>query len=628
MSDFVKPRQSLLLWGLWFSLGNAILFWLIGLHYFPIFSQNLAILSEHNKVIATGFTVVAYLSQLALLAFIPSLITLPLIIFFPVKKLVFSFSIVIASTAALLLILDTITYSLYRFHLNGIMSEVILGGLLEKNFSFSLTEYIYFFALTAGLVIIEYWYATKLCQIVTARPKWLSWGKWAVFSLTFCAYLAYSIMIFSLDNKFINKILMDATRFLPLYHTLLGKLGFSNTGIILLKNKGQSYVVPLPQPNSPLHYPLHASATLTKNPMNIVIIVIDAWRFDMLNAEVTPHLFNFANKAWTFKQHFSGGNATAPGIFSIFYSMPSTYWAAMEAQHRGPVLIDELLKYQYQMGIFSSASLKLPDFSQTVFRAIRPLQLHTPGKTAYERDTAITQQFLHFLFYAHQQKKPFFSFVFYDAAHAYCDFDQNIKPFQPAIKHCERFLLTNSSDPKPYLNRYKNALRLVDEQIQQIIGALESKHLLSNTIVIITGDHGEEFNDNHLGYWGHASNFTHYQVQTPLIIHWPNSNAQTFTHRTSHFDIVPTLMKQLFTYPYATTDYSMGIHLLDKRLRPYLIVGSYTDFSILEFDQITTITPDGQFKVELINGRSDLYAKLDNQNLQNVFKDLSRFYEN
>ena len=39
--------------------------------------------------------------------------------------------------------------------------------------------------------------------------------------------------------------------------------------------------------------------------------------------------------------------------------------------------------------------------------------------------------------------------------------------------------------------------------------------------------------------------FTPAETHVPLIIHWPGKAAHTYTHYTSHFDIVPTIMSQL-----------------------------------------------------------------------------------
>ena len=45
--------------------------------------------------------------------------------------------------------------------------------------------------------------------------------------------------------------------------------------------------------------------------------------------------------------------------------------------------------------------------------------------------------------------------------------------------------LNNSFDPAPYLARYKNAVRYTDDLIQEVLGYLNSKNLLDNTIVVI-----------------------------------------------------------------------------------------------------------------------------------------------
>ncbi|WP_306686870.1 sulfatase-like hydrolase/transferase [Candidatus Coxiella mudrowiae] len=54
----------------------------------------------------------------------------------------------------------------------------------------------------------------------------------------------------------------------------------------------------------------------------------------------------------------------------------------------------------------------------------------------------------------------------------------------------------------PYLNRYRNAAHFDDALVGQVLQALKGHQLLKNTIVIITADHGEEFNENHQNYWG------------------------------------------------------------------------------------------------------------------------------
>jgi len=47
--------------------------------------------------------------------------------------------------------------------------------------------------------------------------------------------------------------------------------------------------------------------------------------------------------------------------------------------------------------ILGSATLNSPPLGRTIFKEVKQLRLHTPGKNAVERDAQITQDFLTFL---------------------------------------------------------------------------------------------------------------------------------------------------------------------------------------------------------------------------------------
>ncbi len=624
-------RAQLIRWSFWFFLSNALLFWMIGLKYLPsVASMPLEFFRIKGKVVLFSFLMFSYFGQLALLAFIPCIAIGCLIFIFPKRQIIFVISVLVAAVIAMLLVVDVVAYGLYRFHLNGVALELIIKGLHEEMFSLSWAEELSGFIIAFGILIIESFLAFGLWCYIVKKNILLGCGKWIVIFLSCCIYISYSMIFFSANYEIMNRQLLDVARILPLYQNFIAALLPAKHSLIGIERIGESYFVQPKQEYVPLNYPkkILQFDSESPQPLNVVIIAIDTWRFDMLNANVTPNLFQFAKESWFFSQHFSGGNATGPGIFTLFYGIPAAYWTAMETERRRPVLLEEFQKRNFAMGIFSSASLRMPAFQHTVFHGINNLQLETPGKTPYAKDLAITQQFEKFIEIVTQQKKPFFSFLFYDAAHSYCSSDEDLKPFQPTVKFCARFALTSGEDPEPYLNRYKNALLLVDQQIKRVLTILESRHLLDKTLVIITGDHGEEFDDNHLNYWGHAGNFTHYQVQTPLIIHWPGKSPEVFAHQTSHFDLAPTLMKELLGCSSSPEEYSIGTYLLDKRPRPYLIVGSYIDFGVIQQDRITTVFPMGNFSIDQLNGRPMPQAKLDVAVMQKVFRDLRRFYRN
>jgi membrane-anchored protein YejM (alkaline phosphatase superfamily) len=119
-----------------------------------------------------------------------------------------------------------------------------------------------------------------------------------------------------------------------------------------------------------------------------------------------------------------------------------------------------------------------------------------------------------------------------------------------------------------------------------VIDALRARGLWDRTVVIVTSDHGYEFDDSHLGYVGHATAFTPHQLRVPLIVHWPGNSPRDFTHRTSHYDLAPTLLGGVLGCTTDPADYSVGRSLFAGENWPWLIAGSYNSYAIVEPDTI------------------------------------------
>lgn len=619
-------QNPLFHWSIGFLIGNIFLCWIAGINYL----RSVSWLESHAlllkiKIFTAFFAIFSYLSQLTLLVCVPGIFILLLARFTPWRSVVFVSSILLGALTVNFVTIDAFVYRMYHFHINGVVLDFILHAFGQSLFDLSRYEIGRLIFLFCSIFLIEIIYAYGLWQYI--QKKSLPWQKikWFALSLTLCVYISYSMIFLSLQVA-LGRVLIDTSRVFPFYTQMLN--------LMLLTKKSSQYgierfsetaLIQAPQAYAPLQYPLHPlQCKEAARPKNLLIIGIDTWRFDVLNQATMPAVTEFAKKSWQFTHHFSGGNSTGPGIFSLFYGLPSTYWTSMERQHQGPLLIDELIHQHYTVTSISSATMLSPPFQRTVFRSIPNLfSLQQPGETPYERDQSVTQKFTQFVQQVHQ---PFFAFLFYDSAHGYCSLHNVSKPFQPAVEQCVRSDLMGNPDPLPYFNRYKNAVYLLDHEIKKVLDMLKKQHLLDNTIVIITGDHGEEFNDNHMGYWHHAGNFTQYQVQTPLIVYWPGEKPRIFSHQTDHFDIAPTLMKSVLGCRNEAADYSLGMDLLDKNSRPYRIVGSYIDFGVVEKNRITTIYPQGEVEIDDLHAKPMRDASLNLAVMSHVFRDLRRFY--
>ena len=288
-----------------------------------------------------------------------------------------------------------------------------------------------------------------------------------------------------------------------------------------------------------------------------------------MNNNITPNINKFAETNIIFKNHNSNSNQTRHGLFSLFYGLPGSYWDAALFSGTTPVLMDIFQKESYQLGIFASSALTSPEFNRTIFAKIPNLRLKTNASTSNLRDEKITEEFNAFLDNT-SNDRPFFGFLFYDSPHSY-SFNEEIYPakFKPYSKN-KNYI--NIDDKEMLFNLYKNTLGYTDMLIGKVLDNLKRKNLLENTVIIITVDHAEEFDDLNKNYYGHLGNYSKYQTQVPFIIHIPNKEHKVYEYETSHVDIAPTIIKNVFNSNTDINEYSTGYDLFDNTSRPFIFI--------------------------------------------------------
>jgi membrane-anchored protein YejM (alkaline phosphatase superfamily) len=170
-------------------------------------------------------------------------------------------------------------------------------------------------------------------------------------------------------------------------------------------------------------------------------------------------------------------------------------------------------------------------------------------------------------------------------------------------------------------------VHFVDDQVQQVLDALQQKGLLKNTIVILTADHGEEINDNHSGYWEHASAYDAYQLHVPMLVYWPGKQPKVYNYFTSHYDLAPTLMSQVLGCQNPAADYSIGNSLFNSGNRSVLVAGSYADYAIVTHDRATRVYPGGDYVIDDPRGRHLDQATLKKTPLEQAFELLNKYFK-
>jgi uncharacterized protein len=136
----------------------------------------------------------------------------------------------------------------------------------------------------------------------------------------------------------------------------------------------------------------------------------------------------------------------------------------------------------------------------------------------------------------------------------------------------------------------------------RIFDYLKQHQLLDNTIVVLLGDHGEEFMEH--GFWGHNSTFVDQQVRTPMVIYKPGMQPLVSNQLTSHMDVVPTLMP-LLGVSNPSSDYATGYNLLagEKRNHTY----------ISDWDRVVYVDDDVKI-TQPVNGKSFVLMKASKGN--------------
>ncbi len=157
---------------------------------------------------------------------------------------------------------------------------------------------------------------------------------------------------------------------------------------------------------------------------------------------------------------------------------------------------------------------------------------------------------------------------------------------------------------------------------------MQKQGLLQNTIIIITGDHGEEFFDNKNGYMGHSSNYTRFQTQTPFILYNPQQKPEIYQYTTTHYDVAPTLLNTLLGCQNPFSQYSIGLGLYDHSTpRPFTIICSYSDFGVVEPTRITRVYSLGDYEIQDLHANPLPNAKLNLTIMSQAISDLRRFYQ-
>ena len=269
------------------------------------------------------------------------------------------------------------------------------------------------------------------------------------------------------------------------------------------------------------------TAAAPDNPLNVLLITIDTWRFDRLGSNNpvfvrTPHLDAMVERGINFTRAFAHNPMTLPSHANIFTGVTALTHGVYDnngfkLNEESLTLAEHLKSFGYQtFAVVSSFVLsKTFGLNQGFDEYLEPVE-----KDAWIAEEAVSKA----LPLISQQQKKWFGWVHLWDPHA---------PYAP---------------PAPFAQAYKNDLysgevAYVDSQLGKLFAFLEERKILDNTLLIITGDHGEALGEH--GEYQHGFFAYNSTIHIPLIFIAPGYKKKTCASFVCHLDIFPTICQEL-----------------------------------------------------------------------------------
>jgi membrane-anchored protein YejM (alkaline phosphatase superfamily) len=512
------------------------------------------------------------------------------------RLLVVIAAVVMAAALQLYLFTDVRVFSIFKFHINGF----VLNFLTTEGATDSLKMSTATLAWSLMAVLLVIGAQVFLARIAFYKPDALNAVRRGAVPLA-VALIGIVIVdkgMFAYADLTNKVSVLTTSRYFPLY----GKVTVKHLAALWFGFKvDREKDVVISDAGKTLNYPRHPLQFAPGAPhYNVVYLLADGFRSDMLTPDVTPHLYAFAQHNLDFREHFSGGNGTRFGVFSMLYGVYGTLWHSFLAARESPAMLDALQRLNYQFTILDSTKLTFPEFRKTAFVKLADfISDDHPEPEMWKRDADLVAEFHQFL-ERRDHGRPFFAFIFFNSSHPFYQYPKQFEQFTPVVEAKINYL--SEITPAKALglkHRYMNALHYSDALFQEVLDDLRGHNVFDDTILIITGDHGEEFMENR--YYSHNSAFDDYQTKTTMVMHIPGEAARKIKTMTSHLDLAPTILTRIgCTNP--PEDYSHGRDILSTAPRQFLFCTDWDNGAIMTETE-RAIVPVGSAKLHFLEVR-------------------------
>ncbi|BBL30014.1 LPS biosynthesis-modulating metalloenzyme YejM [Pantoea ananatis] len=532
--------SQMISWGHWFALFNIFFALILGSRYLLVADWPASLAGR----------IYAYSSWIGHFSFI--VFAVYLLIIFPLTFVVMSqrlmrvISTVVATAGLTLLMVDSAVFNRFHLHLNPVVWELVIN----PDQSEMARDWQLMFIGVPLIFLVEILFATWSWQKLRSLNR-RSFGK-PLAALFISAFFASHLMYIWADANFYRPITMQRAN-LPLSYPMTARRFLERHGLL----DAQEYQRRLVQQGDPeaaaVQYPLSDITFADKGSRdNLLVITVDG--LNSASADnALPALNQFASQNVRFTQHFSAGDNAEKGLFGLFYGISPSYMNGVLAQRTPSALLTALSTQGYQFGLFSSEGFSQPLYRQAL------LSDYSLPPSEEQPNASTVSQWQSWLSAQKGDGTPWFSWVALNG---------------PTV---------SGDNDKARQRSYMRQAPALNEQIQAILTTLQQRDLLKNTVVVITAQHGVALD-------GNPDNEGNRQtLQVPLVIHWPDTPAQTVTRLSDHQDVMVTLMQRLLHVRTNPVNYAQGEDLFAAQRRHDWVTSSEDNKLVITTPKITLV---------------------------------------
>lgn len=290
-----------------------------------------------------------------------------------------------------------------------------------------------------------------------------------------------------------------------------------------------------------------AGFTAARRP-DIFLFIVETLRADAIENSRTPNLTAFRADCQPVKESLAATNSTHLSWFSILHGrVPWFFESVRNTSARAP-LLTLLQQAGYELEVRSAGNFDYEAMLTSNFgdgSGLRVLEHVPEGHPERALPTPERERLLFARLREAVAASPpggVFRLTTIDSAHypykwpagwtpPCADYEREpVFPVVPSPEEIERVR-----------RRYWNSVAWNDFIFGEFIAWLKSQGRYDDALIILTGDHGEEFKEH--GSWFHCSALNPPQTRVPLLVKWPAGTVSVpECQDAGHLDILPTVL--------------------------------------------------------------------------------------